>query len=86
VAKPGSYLFTEGMTVRDLIFKGGNVLESAYLDEAEISSKVTEEERRVSKAERHLQQPQKSQNLHTNNTTQKNNQRHTITPFYGHSC
>lgn len=38
VAKPGLYQFTEKMTVKDLIFKAGNVLESAYLDDAEITS------------------------------------------------
>ena len=38
VTKPGMYQFTENMTVRDLVFKAGNVLESAYLDEAEITS------------------------------------------------
>lgn len=38
VTQPGTYQFTESMTVRDLIFKAGNVLESAYLDEAEITS------------------------------------------------
>jgi len=42
VAKPGSYQFTEEMTVRDLVFKGGNILESAYTDEAEISSTYAE--------------------------------------------
>ncbi|HPN08858.1 MAG TPA: SLBB domain-containing protein [Syntrophales bacterium] len=40
VARPGTYQYTEGMTVRDLVFKGGNLLESAYLGEAEISSIV----------------------------------------------
>ncbi len=40
VARPGTYQYTEGMTVRDLVFKGGNLLESAYLGEAEISSVV----------------------------------------------
>jgi len=40
VAKPGAYQYTEGMTVRDLVFKGGSLLESAYLGEAEISSQV----------------------------------------------
>lgn len=40
VAKPGTYQYTEGMTVRDLVFKGGSLLESAYLGEAEISSQV----------------------------------------------
>lgn len=43
VAKPGNYQYTEGMRVKDLIFKGGNVLESAYLDEAEISSLIIED-------------------------------------------
>jgi len=38
VTNPGTYQFTENMTVRDLIFKAGSVLDSAYLDEAEISS------------------------------------------------
>lgn len=38
VTKPGTYQFTENMTVRDLVFKAGNVLESAYLDEAEVTS------------------------------------------------
>ena len=40
VARPGTYQYTEGMTVRDLVFKGGNLLESAYLGEAEVSSIV----------------------------------------------
>jgi len=43
VARPGTFQFTEGMTVRDLVFKGGNILESAYVDEAELSSQVTED-------------------------------------------
>lgn len=38
VTNPGTYKLTGNMTVRDLIFKAGNVLPSAYLDEAEISS------------------------------------------------
>jgi protein involved in polysaccharide export with SLBB domain len=38
VNNPGAFKFTENMTVRDLIFKAGNVLDSAYLDEAEITS------------------------------------------------
>lgn len=52
VAKPGNYQYTEGMTVLDLIFKGGNILESAYVDEAEISSIVIEQGRKTSKTER----------------------------------
>jgi protein involved in polysaccharide export with SLBB domain len=38
VTNPGTYQFTENMTVRDLVFKAGNVLDSAYLNEAEITS------------------------------------------------
>lgn len=41
VSNPGSYQFTEGMRVRDLVFKSGNVLESAYLEEAELTSTDT---------------------------------------------
>jgi len=40
VTNPGAYQLTENMTVRDLVFKAGHVLESAYLDEAEITSMV----------------------------------------------
>ena len=36
VLKPGVYQFTEGMTVKELIFRAGNILESAYLEQAEI--------------------------------------------------
>jgi len=52
VAKPGSYQYTEGMTVRDLVFKGGNILESAYGDEAEISSIVIEKGQKTARTER----------------------------------
>ncbi len=38
VTNPGTYQYTEKMTVRDLVFKAGNVLDSAYLDDAEITS------------------------------------------------
>ncbi|HOG17129.1 MAG TPA: SLBB domain-containing protein [Syntrophales bacterium] len=54
VAKPGSYQYTDGMTVRDLVFKGGNILESAYVEEAEISSIVIEKGRKTSKTERRV--------------------------------
>ena len=54
VAKPGNYQYTDGMTVRDLVFKGGNILESAYLDEAEISSIIIEQGRKTSKTERRI--------------------------------
>jgi len=42
VTKPGMYQYTERMCVSDLVFKAGNVLESAYLDEAELSSQTVE--------------------------------------------
>ncbi len=42
VTKPGTFQLTEKMTIKDLIFKAGNVLESAYLDEAEITSQLLE--------------------------------------------
>ena len=38
VTNPGTYQYTENMNVRDLVFKAGSVLDSAYLDEAEITS------------------------------------------------
>lgn len=47
VLNPGTYKYTDGMTVRDLVFKAGNILESAYLDEAEVSSQIIEEGRIV---------------------------------------
>jgi polysaccharide biosynthesis/export protein len=42
IMNPGPYQYTEKMTVRDLVFKAGNILESAYLDEAEIASMETD--------------------------------------------
>jgi polysaccharide biosynthesis/export protein len=36
VNKPGDYPFAANMTVRDLILVGGNVMESAYLEDAEL--------------------------------------------------
>ena len=36
VQHPGTYPFLENMTVKDLIFKAGNVTRDAYLDKAEI--------------------------------------------------
>ena len=38
VNNPGDYPFAEGMRVKDLIFAAGNVKDSAYLKEAELSS------------------------------------------------
>ena len=43
VKNPGTYLLTEGMTVKDLIFKAGSTRESAYLGDAEITSLVVDE-------------------------------------------
>lgn len=40
VLKPGPYTLADNMTVRDLIFAAGNVLESASLADAEISSQM----------------------------------------------
>lgn len=42
VFKPGKYDLAKGMTVRDLVFMAGNVLESAYLESVEIMSLVIE--------------------------------------------
>lgn len=42
VLKPADYQFTEHMTVKELVFAAGNVLESAYLDDAEICSMKVE--------------------------------------------
>jgi protein involved in polysaccharide export with SLBB domain len=47
VMKPGVYPFAEKMTVKELIFAAGNILESAYLDEAEVSSQVIVDDKRV---------------------------------------
>ena len=42
VMKPGPYQYAENMTVKDLVFSAGNILESAYLDEAEVTSQLVE--------------------------------------------
>ncbi len=47
VLKPGTYQYTEPMTVKDLIFASGNVLETAYLNEAEVSSQIIEEGKKL---------------------------------------
>jgi len=47
VLNPGIYQYTEGMKVSDLVFAAGNVLESAYLDEVEISSQVIKDGKSV---------------------------------------
>jgi len=47
VLKPGTYPLAEQMTVRNLVFAAGNVLESASLEEAEISSRIVEQDNRA---------------------------------------
>ncbi len=47
VLNPGVYQFTKGMKVSDLVFSAGNVLESAYMDEAEISSQSIKDGKNV---------------------------------------
>lgn len=47
VTRPGTYQYTRDMTVRDVIFKAGNILESAYLQEAELASMIVDDEKGV---------------------------------------
>jgi polysaccharide export outer membrane protein len=42
VFAPGTYQYAENMTVKDLVFSAGNVLDSAYLTEADVSVQVVE--------------------------------------------
>ncbi len=44
VLKPGSYPLADNMTVRDLVFAAGNILESASLQEAEVSSRIIDKD------------------------------------------
>lgn len=43
VLKPGIYDFSKGMTVKDLVFAAGNILESAYLESADVSFQIVED-------------------------------------------
>jgi polysaccharide biosynthesis/export protein len=43
VFRPGTYQYAENMTVKDLIFSAGNVLDSAYLEDADVSLQVVED-------------------------------------------
>ena len=43
VLNPGTYQYTDKMTVSDLVYRAGNILESAYFHEAEITSMVVKE-------------------------------------------
>jgi polysaccharide biosynthesis/export protein len=54
VLKPGSYQYAQGATVKDLIFASGNILESAYLDEAEITSQIIEGDKTVKLEHRNI--------------------------------
>jgi len=54
IRRPGQYTLTEGMTVRDLLFAAGNVTESAWLDEAELTSMVTDPSRGAKDEQRNL--------------------------------
>lgn len=45
VGKPGEYEYASNWTVRDLVFAAGSVLDSAYLEGAELASGVVEEGR-----------------------------------------
>lgn len=51
IAKPGTYGYAENMTIKGLVFAAGNILESAYVDEAELTSLIVED-RQISKMER----------------------------------
>ena len=54
VLKPGNYQYAQGATVKDLIFASGNILESAYLDEAEITSQIVEDDKTVKLEHRNI--------------------------------
>ena len=43
VNKPGQYSYAANMTVRDFVFAAGSLFESAYLEEAELSSYIVKE-------------------------------------------
>ena len=43
VLKPGTYKYAENMTVKDLVFTAGNVLDSAYLEDTDVSYQIIDE-------------------------------------------
>jgi polysaccharide biosynthesis/export protein len=47
VLTPGVYPYAEKMTVKDLVFAAGNILESAHLDSAEVSSQIITDDKLV---------------------------------------
>ena len=54
VLRPGTFQFTENMTVKELVFAAGNILESAYLADAEISSMEIENGRTTSIVQKNI--------------------------------
>ena len=54
VRHPGQYQLTEGMTIRDLVFAAGNIKEEAYLDDAELTSMITDNGRGVKYEQKNL--------------------------------
>ncbi|MBU4121839.1 MAG: SLBB domain-containing protein [Proteobacteria bacterium] len=54
VRHPGQYQLTEGMTIRDLVFAAGNIKEEAYLDDAELTSMITDSGRGVKYEQKNL--------------------------------
>lgn len=66
VTKRGSYQYTEQMRVRDLVFKAGNVLDSAYVGDAELSSQIVDNGKmvRIEHRKVNLQEALKGNPLH----------------------
>lgn len=54
VFKPGKINYTDGMRIKDLVFKAGSTLESAYLDDAEITSMIIEKGSRIKYERRNI--------------------------------
>ncbi|MCX5804733.1 MAG: SLBB domain-containing protein [Proteobacteria bacterium] len=54
VLKPGTYQYGESMTIKDLVFTAGNVLDSAYLEEADVSFQIIDEGKSASLEHRRI--------------------------------
>ena len=54
VNRTGQYPLAEGMTIRDVLFAAGNIKESAFLDEAELTSMITDGSQNVKYENRNL--------------------------------
>src|SRR5512145_772520 len=78
IRNPGSYLYGQGATVKDLIFAAGNVLESAYLGEAEITSQIVEDNKSVRLEHRSINLKRALQGEQTDNITLKPYDRLTV--------